>query len=291
MSQRFIRGVFFYCLLGAARLAADFSPLVLADPDGRWQERFVGRSFGQGMTFETAVLAPDSRGRLLIFSGRTPIDSPESLRAFAEQVQTGFASYQSTKVVERPAEVVGFSGLQYYFELVNNEETLACTLFVFANERRPWGVLSAAPTKPVSTSQPSFALLRKRTSKDPVTLEPYTVKDTPLISYPISFTVTRDRKANHVNEILVSEVPEDSLTEKAGVKPGDIVVRINGRPAESFTAGVSRESELGKIFINRPPGETVQLDLLAAETRKAYSVTLESESVTSMLPKFKFERP
>lgn len=291
MSQRFIRGILFYGVLGAARLAADSSPVVVVDPNGRWQERFVGRSFGQGMTFETAVLAPDSRGRLLIFSNRTPIDSSESLRGFADQVQTGFASYQSAKVVERPAEAMGFSGLQYDFELVNNTEMLACTLFVFAYERRPWGVLSAAPIKPVSTPQPSFTLLRKKTSKDPVTLEPYTVNDSPLISYPISFKVTRDRKANHVNEIIVSEVPEDSLTEKAGVKPGDRVIRINGRPAESFTAGVTRESELGKIFIDRPPGETVQLELLAAGDRKPFSITLESESVTSILRKFKFERP
>jgi hypothetical protein len=291
MSLRFIRGILFCFVLGAGRLAADSSPLVLVDPDGRWQERFVGRSFGRGMTFETAVLAPDSRGRLLIFSNRAPIDSPASLREFADQVQTGFSSYHSTKAVERPAEVMGFSGLQYDFELANNEETLACTLFVFAYERRPWGVLSAAPAKPLSAPQPSFALLRKRTSKDPVTLEPYTVKDSPLISYPISFSVTRDRKANHVNEIIVSEVPEGSLTEKAGVKPGDKVIRINGRPAETFTAGVTRTSELGRIFIDRPPGETVQLDLLAPGTRKPFSVTLESESITPHVPKFKLERP
>jgi C-terminal processing protease CtpA/Prc len=94
-----------------------------------------------------------------------------------------------------------------------------------------------------------------------------------------------------VNEIIVSEVPEDSLTEKAGVKPGDRVIRINGRPAESFTAGVTRESELGRIFIDRPPGETVQLEILAADARTPFSLTLESESVSSILRKFKFERP
>lgn len=291
MSQRVIRCGFLFCLLAGARLAADLSPVVLADPIGRWQARAVGRPFGPGITLEMAVSNPDSKGRLLIFTSTTSIDSPESLHVFAGQLQSGFTSYQRTQAVERPANAMGFSGLEYDFDLLNNDETLACKLFVFASEGRPWGVIAAVPKDAALTSAPSFSLLRKRFSGGVVALELYQVIGVPFTSYPISFDITRDRRTNRIKEITVSEVPSGSPTEAAGVKTGDLVLRINQRSVESFAGGVDRESELGRIFIKRPPGEKVELDLLAANTRKPYSVTLHSASVASLLPTSQLEPP
>ncbi len=252
-------------------------PFVLNDASGEWKMTAARRSVAGGINIEMRISHANTKERLLVLSSDISNDTPESLSVFANQLQYSFSSYQMSNAVEKEAYEMGLFGREIQFELSNEKEAFECRLFVFPRSGRPWAVLHTRPKNSVPMLPDAFDLLRKRPQADGVeTLDPYRVKSIPLTSYPISFRITRDRFTNMVSKIVVDEVPEKSETERAGVRPGDWVIRINGRDIKQIPGGVDNHTELGRIFIDRPLGETVALDLVSAASNKPYSVTLRS---------------
>jgi PDZ domain len=256
-------------------------PFTVENPHGQWTALSVQKQPVPGLTIETVIAHADGQTRIFILSAPKTDDAPGSLMAFAGLVKGCFPAYQSTALAEKDAEEIGFSGRDLRFELAREKEILSCELFVFAQDKNWWGVLRVAPRGAPAPSQPPFAIFHAKLNLPAgvVGMEPVHVKDTPLTSFPISLEIVPDYATDRIVRILVNEVPEGSITERAGVKVGDEIIAINGRKITDFKVGVGKDSEIGRIFLNREPGDMVDLELMAhTPGRKSRTVTLRVSS-------------
>lgn len=77
----------------------------------------------------------------------------------------------------------------------------------------------------------------------------------------------RNLKLNDKEGILVSRVVEDGPADKAGLKMGDIITKVNGVP-------VNRPDRLQRQIGKKAPGTDVELEILRQHRRKTFAVTL-----------------
>jgi len=97
----------------------------------------------------------------------------------------------------------------------------------------------------------------------PITrLEPFKVRGAPINSFGFDIAIYWDRKTRKVTRMFVGEVHDGSEAAELDLAVGDEIRTINGRPVTEFIAGVDAESELGKIFLARTPGETLDLEII-----------------------------
>lgn len=73
---------------------------------------------------------------------------------------------------------------------------------------------------------------------------------------------------NETKGVLVPEVMVNSPAAKAGIKPGDVIVEIDGVPVE-------QAGELQRKIAFKEPGKTVELVVIHAGSRKTVTVKLE----------------
>ncbi|MBX3739018.1 MAG: hypothetical protein KF715_20155 [Candidatus Didemnitutus sp.] len=95
-----------------------------------------------------------------------------------------------------------------------------------------------------------------------VKLDPFKVRDDPLNSFGFDLRIYYDKKTNKVSRIFFGPIQENSSAAELDVLPGDELVTINGRPVAEFPAGVELGTELGKIFLARKPGDTLDLGII-----------------------------
>jgi len=67
---------------------------------------------------------------------------------------------------------------------------------------------------------------------------------------------------------LVSQVPKDGPAAKAGVRPGDVILEVNGKP-------VQNRDELIRIVTGTKPGSTLPVKLLREKKEMTVNVTVE----------------
>jgi len=72
-----------------------------------------------------------------------------------------------------------------------------------------------------------------------------------------------------VNGIYVAEVQDDGAGAAAGLKKGDVITAIDGKP-------LSKMAELQEYLVNKRPGEKVTLTYLRDKTKKSATVTLKN---------------
>ncbi len=95
-----------------------------------------------------------------------------------------------------------------------------------------------------------------------VKLDPFKVRDDPLNSFGFDLRIYYDKKTHKVARIFFGPVQENSSAAELDVQPGDELVTINGRPVSEFPAGVEIGTELGRIFLARKPGDSVDLGII-----------------------------
>jgi S1-C subfamily serine protease len=105
-------------------------------------------------------------------------------------------------------------------------------------------------------------------------LEPYVVRSTAVTPFQITLRVSSD-KNGRVAGISVSGVPTGSRTERLGVRAGDRILSIDGRPVREFASALGRDSELGRKFLERSDGDRIRLELAPADGSALREVTLE----------------
>jgi len=79
--------------------------------------------------------------------------------------------------------------------------------------------------------------------------------------------LAKSLKLSETRGALVSEVTAGSPAEKAGLKPGDVVVRLDGKPIET-------SADLSRRVAVLAPGATVQLDVIREGSAKSVRATL-----------------
>ncbi len=128
----------------------------------------------------------------------------------------------------------------------------------------------------------SFALLGLLVAKEKeppapadeiVTLDTFKVRGTPLNSFALSMRILVNAEHKKMR-IVVTEVIENSDAQALGLQVGDEIVRINGEPVEDMDPRVGKDSPLGKVFLNRAPGDTIDLEVV---TRRTKEVTLRAK--------------
>ena len=84
---------------------------------------------------------------------------------------------------------------------------------------------------------------------------------------PVSNDAARTFKLKEARGALVMDVNADSPAAKAGLKPEDIVVAVDGRP-------IVESAELSRYVASKPPGTTVRLDVIRNGSEKSIPITL-----------------
>jgi hypothetical protein len=225
--------------------------------------------------------------RIVVLSSPKTDDRPESLALFARHLKESFTEYRSgDRLTDQETERVGFHGRLLTFDVANEKNAFDCELFVFPDGQFWWGLLHAKSRKAPAATTSAFDVLRKSTSSaaEVVSLPPFRVKDVPLSKFPITFDVIRSADSKRVSEIVITALTEGSSVEREGtIQVGDRIIAINGRKTQEFAAGVGKDSELGRIFLNRGPGDQVELELLSPRSPKPYTVTLRIPALSFLL--------
>lgn len=105
-------------------------------------------------------------------------------------------------------------------------------------------------------------------------LEPFKVKGAAASNFAIDIRILVDAGTNKVYKILITRVVEDSDAAELGLQTGDEIVKIDGVPVEGMDPKVDISSQIGRIFLNRQPGDKLKLEVL---TRRIQEVTLRAQ--------------
>ncbi len=266
--------------VAATGLHARPLPFTIDTQDGQWKPATVQQVVAPGINFEAVVTHVGATDRMIVLSSAGAGGSPEALGLFAHRLIDSFTSYRSANLREEATTEMDYSGRKLQFDLTSEKGTLDCELFVFAEGLTQWGVLYSRPNNGPVPLVSAFRLLSKVAAlpSGVVAMEPFRVKDIPISGFPLSFEAIHGVGSDRVRRIIVTEVPERSATDRAGVKVGDAIISIDGRKAQDFTVGVGKGSELGRIFLNRDPGDEVKLEILPAGSDKPISLTLHAVS-------------
>jgi membrane-associated protease RseP (regulator of RpoE activity) len=108
-------------------------------------------------------------------------------------------------------------------------------------------------------------------------LEPFHIQGKPISSYAFDMRIYGDRETKRVRRILITRVLPNTDAEKLGLQPGDEIVKINGAAVKDLSAEVAPDSPLGRIFLNRDPGEPLDLDVVV---HRAEKFTLHAQRLT-----------
>ena len=84
---------------------------------------------------------------------------------------------------------------------------------------------------------------------------------------PLSPEDARELGVPGTGGAVILNVTEDSAADKAGIKPGDIVIEFNGRPVRS-------SSELTSMVVQTKPGTTVPMKIVRNREQRTVNVTI-----------------
>lgn len=113
-------------------------------------------------------------------------------------------------------------------------------------------------------------------------LEPLKIQGSPIISFAIDITVYADPETKKVSRIFIARVLPDTDADKAGLKAGDEIVKMDGTAVKDFDAVVSIDSPLGKTLLNRAVGDPLRLEVI---TRRTEQFTLRAQRGTPFIPR------
>jgi serine protease Do len=88
-----------------------------------------------------------------------------------------------------------------------------------------------------------------------------------VVIQPVSEDMAKSLHMEEAKGAIVADVTKDSPAEKAGLKPGDVVVTADGRAIEDSAA-------LSRYIASKAPGSSVRLQVLRDGSQKTMSLTL-----------------
>ena len=112
------------------------------------------------------------------------------------------------------------------------------------------------------------------TGDEVVVLDPVKVRGTATSNFAIDIRILVNADTRKVFKIIIAKVYEDTDAADLGLESGDEIARIDGVPVEGMDPKIDIASQIGQIFLNRHPGDTLRLEVITRRTRK---VTLRAQ--------------
>ena len=109
-----------------------------------------------------------------------------------------------------------------------------------------------------------------------VVLEPFVVKGKPIICFAIDLRLYMDPDTKKVDRMFITRVREGTDADRAGLEPGDEVVKLDGIGVQEYDARVAPDSPLGRLLLNRTPGEPLKFEIITHRTEK---ITLHAQRI------------
>ncbi len=106
-----------------------------------------------------------------------------------------------------------------------------------------------------------------------IELEPFKVHEKPIISFAVDIVIHTDPVSRNVTRILITRVLPRTDAERAGLQPGDEIVKLGGTPVQGLDATVVAGSPLGRLLLGRDPGDVLDFEI---HTRRRQEHTLRA---------------
>ncbi len=97
-------------------------------------------------------------------------------------------------------------------------------------------------------------------------LDPLNIRGKPVNSFGFDLLIYADPQTKKVSHIVISRVIPGTDAEKARLRAGDEIIKVDGVEVRGLDPEVSADSALGRIFLNRPLGTQVKLEALIHRT-------------------------
>lgn len=102
----------------------------------------------------------------------------------------------------------------------------------------------------------------------PVELAPMRIHEKPIISFAFDIAVYTDPKTNLVSGIRITHVHPDTDAEKAGLQKGDEIMQLDGTPVRGLDPVIAAGTPLGRLLLNRDPGDRARFEVRTRRTRE-----------------------
>lgn len=107
----------------------------------------------------------------------------------------------------------------------------------------------------------------------PIELEPMKIHEKPIIAFAVDIVIYTGTDNKAVTRIFITRVLPDTDAERAGLQQGDEILKLEGTPVKGMDPLVAAGSPLGRLLLNRPPGDTMRFEVF---TRRVQDHTLRA---------------
>ena len=101
-----------------------------------------------------------------------------------------------------------------------------------------------------------------------IVLKPVKVQGTATSNFSIDVRIIVDAGTKKVYKIVITRVADHSDAAALGLAAGDEIVKIDDVPVAGMDPRIEKDSQIGRIFLNRQPGDPLNLEVVTQRTKQ-----------------------
>lgn len=105
-------------------------------------------------------------------------------------------------------------------------------------------------------------------------LDPLKIRENAIIAFAVNIVIYVEPETKKVTHIFITKVHPGTDADKAGLQEGDEIVKLDGEPVKGLDPRIVKDSPLGRILLNRAPGEPLNLEVI---THRKQELTLRAQ--------------